>query len=66
MNHEELKQHVDSRFDRLELKLDKLGEGVVEASTDVTWLKGSVKLIWTIILSAAGFLAAAYFKLIQH
>lgn len=69
MSDNELKQHLDSRFDNVDRRLDrveaKLDDHLGRLSTaeaSIEWLRGHAKLSITIILSVAGFLASLYFK----
>lgn len=56
-----LREHIDKRFDRFEEKLDGHTERLARNEADVSWLKGSTKIIVAIVMSAAGFLASLYF-----
>lgn len=69
MTDRDLQEHIDSRFDsldnrleRVELKLDDHLSRLSHAEASIEWLKGHAKLVVTIILAAAGFLASLYFK----
>jgi hypothetical protein len=57
----ELKTDMDSRFDRLEEKLDKFSELVHQQKTDLTrleqdvkWLQGSIKFSLSAIITIVG------------
>jgi hypothetical protein len=65
----QLQEHLDSRFDgldrkleRVEAKLDNHLERLSRAEASIEWLKGNVRIVTTIILTVAGFLAAALFN----
>jgi hypothetical protein len=65
----ELKQHLDDRFDRVDARLsrveDKLDDHLQRLSTaeaSIEWLRGHARLTVTIILAAGGFLASLYFN----
>lgn len=69
MSENDLQRHIDDRFDRLdnrlervELKLDDHLSRLSHAESSVEWLRGHAKLVTTVILAAAGFLASLYFK----
>lgn len=71
MDHQQLKSHLDERFDRLESKLDIHDEKFTnhlerlsKAEETIIWLKGHVKIVTAIGISIAGFIAAALFNLI--
>ena len=51
MNHDELKNAMDSRFDRLEAKLDKYAAETIKATSDLIWVKGGVKFLLTMFLA---------------
>jgi len=60
---EQLKNHFDGRFDRLEDKLDVHDEKLTnhlerlsKAEEAIQWLRGHVKIVTTIGISVAGFL----------
>lgn len=69
MSDNELKQHLDDRFDRVDARLsrveDKLDDHLQRLSTaeaSIEWLRGHARLTVTIILAAGGFLASLYFN----
>lgn len=69
MTERDLQEHIDSRFDKLdnrlervELKLDDHLARLSHAEASIEWLKGHAKLTVTIIMAAAGFLASLYFR----
>lgn len=69
MSDQELKTHLDDRFDRVDERLsrveDKLDDHLQRLSTaeaSIEWLKGNAKLSITIIMAAGGFLASLYFS----
>lgn len=51
---------LDSRLDRVESKLDSHLERLSKAEASIEWLKGHAKIVTTVILTVAGFIAAAY------
>lgn len=68
MDERQLQEHLDSRFDgldrkleRVETKLDNHLERLSRAEASIEWLKGNTKIIITVILTVAGFLAASLF-----
>lgn len=69
MDYEQLRNHLDDRFDRLETKLDghdeKLDnhlERLSKAEEAIVWLRGHVKIVTAIGISAAGGLASLVAK----
>jgi hypothetical protein len=65
----DLQSHLDSRFDnldhrleRVELKLDDHLSRLSRAEASIEWLRGHTKITVTIILAAGGFLASLYFS----
>jgi chaperonin cofactor prefoldin len=65
----ELKQHLDERFDSVDKRLERVEEKLDDhlsrlstAEASIEWLRGHAKLSITIILSVAGFLASLYFR----
>lgn len=69
MSDQELKHHLDDRFDRVDARLsrveDKLDDHLQRLSTaeaSIEWLRGHARLTVTIILAAGGFLASLYFN----
>lgn len=65
----ELKQHLDERFDRVDARLTRVEEKLDDhlqrlstAEASIEWLRGHAKIFTTIILAAAGFLASLYFN----
>ena len=69
MDHEQIVRRLDDRCDRLEEKMDKVNDKVdafVVASAsqqkDISWLRGSVKLIATLLISVVGIIVTAYFR----
>jgi quinol-cytochrome oxidoreductase complex cytochrome b subunit len=62
MKLEDLKEHMDGRFDKLEDNQEGFFKATTQNATDITWLKGHVKWTVTILLAVTGFLAAAYLK----
>ena len=66
MDHVELLSHLGTRFTRVEAKLDKLDEKLdeyVKATTkntsDLEWVKGSIKAGAALLLATVGSLATA-------
>lgn len=66
MDFEQLKNHFDGRFDRLEDKLDVHDEKLTnhlerlsKAEEAIQWLRGHVKIVTTLGISVAGFLLTA-------
>lgn len=69
MSDSELREHLDSRFDSVDKRLERVEEKLDDhlgrlssAEASIEWLRGHAKIITTLILAAAGFLASLYFK----
>lgn len=69
MDTKDLQEHLDNRFDaldsrfeRVEAKLDNHLERLSKAEASIEWLRGNVKIVTTIILATAGFFAVAFFN----
>jgi len=58
----DLQTHLDSRFDRLEDKVDNHLERISKAESSIEWIRGQVNLITALVLAVAGFFATAYFQ----
>lgn len=69
MNHEELKNHIDGRLDRIENKIDKQDgklddhlERISRAEEAVVWMKGHLQVVTGIVISMVSAVIAGYFK----
>ena len=69
MSDNDLKQHLDDRFDSVDRRLERVEEKLDDhlgrlstAEASIEWLRGHAKLVVTIIMAAAGFLASLYFR----
>jgi len=66
MNHEELKEHMDERFNHLEDKFDEYAKQTHINTTNISWIKGSIK--WsaaftaTLITAIIGAIATIFTK----
>jgi hypothetical protein len=56
-------EDLAKRLDRIEHKLDIYLEQIAKHETDLKWVQGYVKLSISALISLAGGLAAALFKL---
>lgn len=56
MQLDQLREHVDQRFDRLEDKLDQYARDTIKNTNDLTWVKGAVTIGLTGLLSIIGYL----------
>jgi len=65
MNHNDLKEHLDKRFDRIENKIDNHLERISKAEESLIWMKGHLKVATTFIVTLASAAIAAYFKYIH-
>ena len=71
MNHEDLRNHIDLRIDKLDGKIDRLDrkldshlERISRAEEAIIWMKGHIRMTILIGTSAVGSLAAALWKYI--
>ncbi len=55
-------EHINSKLDRLDNKLDAHLERISKAEEAIVWLKGHVKLVTTIGISIIGSAIAGAFK----
>lgn len=63
----DLQEHIDSRFDRLDDRLERV-EGKLDdhlarlsrAEASVEWLRGHARIVTTIILAVAGAIASLW------
>lgn len=67
----DLKEHLDSRLDKIESQLEKADEKldnhlerISKAEADISWLRGHTKLVMTLILTALGGAATAAYQLL--
>lgn len=49
MKIEDLKTHIDGRFDKVETKLDEFGERIAVTETHVSWLRGHLNITTAIL-----------------
>lgn len=63
----DLREHLDERFDKLDNRLDrveaKLDDHLARlsrAESSVEWLRGHARIVTTIILAVAGFIASMW------
>lgn len=68
MDQERLQEHLDNRFDALDSRLDRVEnkldshlERLTRAEASIEWLRGHAKIVTTVILTVAGFIATLYF-----
>ena len=66
MNHDDIVSRIETRLDKIEEKLDRYLEVSSANKTDINWLRGSIKLITTFILSLAGGVILALVKLFTN
>lgn len=52
--------NLDSRLDRVEAKLDDHLSRLSRAESSVEWLRGHARIVTTIILAVAGFIASMW------
>lgn len=59
---DDLRTHVDQRFDRLEVKLDDHLGRLSKAEEAIEWMKGHLKISTTFVLALVASALAAYFR----
>jgi len=62
MDIKELHSHLDGRLDRIETKLDDAMTTQSTHKSQIEHLQGFAKLVISILIACAGFLALAYFN----
>lgn len=55
-------EHINSKLDRLDNKLDAHLERISKSEEAIVWLKGHVKIVTTIGISAIGSIIAGIIK----
>jgi hypothetical protein len=63
MDLNELQEHVDRRFDRIEDKLDTYIPLTTQATSDMEWVKGYVKFSLVTVIGILGYLLSQFFVL---
>jgi Holliday junction resolvasome RuvABC endonuclease subunit len=66
MDTEQLKAHVDSRFDRLETKIDSHLERLSKAEVAIEFIRGHLKISTAIALGIAGALGTWWFNYVTQ
>lgn len=56
----ELKDHIDSRMDKLEVKLDNHLERISKVESEVNFLRGSIKYSLTAVITIIGSMISWY------
>ena len=56
-----LQDHIDSRLDRLENKIDNHLERISKAEASLEWVQGHVKVVTSILVAALGGLVSAVY-----
>jgi archaellum component FlaC len=51
-----LRNHIDTRFDSLEGKLDNHLDRISRNEEAINWLKGHVRIVTTVVVTVIGFL----------
>jgi len=65
MSQDELREHLDHRFDRIEDKIDDHLARISKAEEAIIWMKGHLKIATGFMLSIATAILTAYFKYLQ-
>ena len=61
MDHEQLLQKIQERFDRLEDKIERYSEKIAKAETDLEWMKGGIKVGLALITAIIGTIISMLF-----
>lgn len=61
MEIKQLQAHVDSRFDRIEAKLDQYTTETTKNTNDLTWVKGYVRISISIFITIISYVASQLF-----
>lgn len=64
MELQDLKKHLDDRLDRIEDKLDDSRQRIAAAETSIVWIRGNVKLMYSLLAAAVSGVIAAGFHLL--
>lgn len=64
MDIEKLREHMDSRFDKVEDKLDNHLNRISKAEEAIIWMKGHLNITTMIVISIGGWIFAKYFDII--
>lgn len=62
MDLDQLKAHMDGRFDKIEVKLDSSLETQATHASKIEHLQGFAKIIISILVATAGFFTLAFFE----
>jgi len=65
MDHKELLKQIDTRFDKLEKKLDAALVKSTENETDLKWVKGYIKTSLTFMISLTIGLITTFFRTLK-
>ena len=72
MNHTDLRDHLDRhmnnvtrKLDRMEQKLDNHLDRISKSEEAIVWIKGHIRIVVMLGMSAIGALASAIWKLIN-
>jgi hypothetical protein len=58
----DLKAHIDARFDRMENKVDSHLERISKAEASIEWIKGHIKIGTSLLLTALAGMAATIYN----
>lgn len=62
----ELKEHLDTRLDRIEEKLGDHLERISKAEEAITWIKGHLKISVSLLLAALSGVTGALYQYLSH
>lgn len=66
MELQNLREHLDSRLDKLEDKLDNHVERISKAEASIEWLRGHVKVMTLIAVALMSGMASAIYQYLIH
>ncbi len=64
MDIRDLRDHLDSRLDRVEGKLDSHLERIAKAETDLSWVRGHVKIVTTVAVTVFTGMVGLIYRLL--
>lgn len=64
LDYSNLINHIDTRFDRLEEKVDNHLERISKSEATIEWMKGHLQTGIIIFLAVCGFLATSLYHII--
>lgn len=62
MELQSLRDHLDSRLDKIEDKLDNHLERIATAETSIEWIRGHIKFMVSLSVALAGSIGTAIYR----